>query len=158
MILAVTSVIVLGLNMAPGKTRNNDEASADLEQSLASARDALAAKSAAPSASSPQIGTATATRALFPAAVVQTVLPAESQAPAMPARKLLLRGIVSVDSSTRAIFGVEDQNGPYRTVGTGDTIETYTVEAIGEDSVTLRTVDGQTEIFQLRGTGELPRY
>jgi hypothetical protein len=157
-ILAVTSVIVLGLNMAPGETRNDDKANADLEQSLASARAALTAKSAAQPASSLQIGMPTATRALFPAAIVQAVPPVESQAPAMPVRQLLLRGIVSVDSAPRAIFGVEDQSAPYRTVGTGDTIDTFIVETIGEDSVTLRTADGQTEIFQLRGTGELPRY
>lgn len=160
-ILTATSVCVLCLNLVPGGmqgTRRNDGASANLEQSLAEARAALAAKPPALPISAPQIGENTATRALFPTAIVQVVLPVESQTPAVAVRKLLLRGIVSVDSSPRAIFGVEDHSAPYRTVGTGDTIDTYTVEAIGEDSVKLRTVDGQTEIFQLRGTGELPRY
>lgn len=95
---------------------------------------------------------------MFPSASIALVPQLEPEAQALPISKLLLRGIISVDSSPRAIFGVEDQSAPYRTVGAGDTIDAYTVETIGEDSVTLRSVNGQTEIFQLRGTGELPRY
>jgi hypothetical protein len=161
LILTAAALAVLGLALLPGGmqgTRSNDEASASLKQSLAEARAALAAKPPALPVSAPQIGKATATRALFPAAGISALPPSEPEAPAAPLPKLLLRGIVSVDSAPRAIFGVEDQSAPYRTVGTGDTIDAYTVETIGEDSVTLRTVDGQTEIFQLRGTGELPRY
>jgi hypothetical protein len=157
--LSVAALTALGLNLVPvGTHGTNDQTSVGLEQSLAAARAALAAQPSAASDTSPQAEDRDTTRALFPAASISVSPPSAPEAPAAPAPRLLLRGIVSVNSAPRAIFGVEDQSVPYRTVGTGDTIDAYTVDAIGEDSVTLRTVDGQIEIFQLRGTGELPRY
>ena len=95
------------------------------------------------------------TRRLFPvttlaepAVVVENVSPRP--------RKLLLRGLAVTDSVARAIFGVEDPTVPYRTVKVGDTLDAYTVEEIGRNSVTLRDSMGRAEFFHLRGVGEGP--
>lgn len=94
-------------------------------------------------------------RPLFPVAAPQLPAAIPEQAGVLP-RKLLLRGIIVTDSVARAIFGVEDTDAPYRTVGVGDTIETYIVEEVDRNSVTLRDSMGRAEIFQLRGVGEGP--
>lgn len=95
------------------------------------------------------------TRRLFPITALAEP-PAVVENVSTPPPKLLLRGLTVTDSVARAIFGVEDATVPYRTVGVGDTVDTYTVETIGRNSVTLRDSMGQAEIFQLRGVGEAP--
>ena len=95
------------------------------------------------------------TRRLFPVtALAEPVSLVENMA--LPLPKLLLRGLAVIDSVPHAIFGVEDLTVPYRTVKVGDTLDAYTVEEIGRNSVTLRDSMGRAEIFQLRGVGEGP--
>lgn len=157
--LSLAALLLLALDILPHQMRQTDgELEAGLTRSLTAARAALAMTPSETPALPPGNADIDTVRALFPQPETASPPPAIPDISAAPAPKLSLRGIVVVNSSPRAIFGVEDQGAAYRTVGLGDTIEGYTVGAIGEDSVTLQTTDGEIEIFQLRGTGELPRY
>lgn len=157
--LSVAAAIALGLSLSPMKDDGVgaiDAESSALAQSLATVRAALASRPPTLPDASPQATGEPARRTLFPAAIASAAPPPMLNAPVAPAPQLVLRGIVELASFPRAIFGVDDQSQPYRSVGLGDDIDGWRVETIDADAVTLRRPDGELETYRLRGAGEAP--